>query len=101
MIIDFIIADQFYLMIIDFINFLIPLFCIYTSVLVILKIKNKIESLYQCGLILLCLFYELLLIRYTLFDSLDLSVDILLWSFYEFLVFIMFITRNYLCLKSH
>ena len=85
--IDFILQKDFFVLLTDVINFIIPL--IYIYFLSILTIKTK--KPYYVMQIVLSIFYLTIMFRYSALEKMTLNIDIFYWFLFEAMVFISLI----------
>lgn len=86
--------------VIDILNFIIPMWCIYTSLLIIFYYRIKKEFKFQLTNIIISIFYLYLLYRFSILEKVNWSLDFILWSLFEFFVFLILTIRNYLIINE-
>lgn len=84
-----------YVLICNLINFIIPLYCLYKSVGIFNYIdkKNRFERYYNISVAILCVFYLILLFRFSILEKSQWEIDFIYWSIFETIVFVLFLLR--------
>lgn len=86
--------------ILDTINFIIPLITIYYSLLILFYYKIKKEYIYQVLVLIISILYLVILFRFSVYESVNWNIDVLLWSMFKLSIFSLLALRNYMVINE-